>query len=113
MPATEEIRLLPGMTGEVVAIIQSVAGDDSDLILVPAVALVADERGNQRAWIVDEESMTVTARPVTVGSLRGADQIEVTGGLNDGERIAISGANMLREGAEVTLWDPFGKGSER
>ena len=75
------------------------------------MALVADERGNQRVWVIDEGSMTVTAREVQVGALRGSEMIEIEGGLSGGELIAISGAAMLREGAPVTAWDPFEKGS--
>jgi RND family efflux transporter MFP subunit len=114
MPQPEELRLLPGMTGEVVL---ETMQTDVDLaegsMLVPAIAVIPDERGQNFVWVIDPAAKTVSRRDVQVGQLRGVDLIEIHSGLVDGEEIAISGVTKLREGMVVTIWDPFGKGSTR
>ena len=74
-------------------------------ILVPAVATAADENGNAYVWRVDADTMKVSRTPVTLGKMTGSD-IRITGGLDDGDRIAISGAAHLQEGMKVR---PLGK----
>ena len=69
--------------------------------LVPARAVVADAQDNPFVWLVDEESMSVSKRPVSVGKITG-DRIVVTEGLQSGEAIAMSGVHLLTEGRVVT-----------
>ncbi len=95
--APEGLGVGSGMTARV--IVQLPTGE-SGRQLVPAVAVVADDEGNPRVWVFDEETGAVTARPVAVGDLTG-DLIEILGGLDNGERIAIQGASTLREGMRV------------
>ncbi len=64
-------------------------------------AVVGDSEAEPYVWLVDEESMTVSKRPVTVGEITG-DRIIVTDGLDGGEAIAMSGVHRLTEGMEVT-----------
>ena len=95
--APEGLAVASGMTAKL--IVQLPAGE-SGRQLVPAVAVVADDEGNPRVWVFDGETGAVTARQVAVGALTG-DLIEILGGLDDGERIAIQGASNLREGMRV------------
>ena len=97
------LNILPGMTArvvlhppeEVLRGMQQMSG-----MLVPAVATAADENGNAYVWRVDRDTMKVSRTPVTLGMMSGAD-IRITGGLDDGDRIAISGAAHLQEGMQV------------
>jgi membrane fusion protein, multidrug efflux system len=47
------------------------------------------------------EQGVVRAREVTTGSVVG-DQIEITGGLKEGERVAVSDVDRLADGTAVT-----------
>ena len=100
MPQPEDLNVLPGMTVNVVG--TSSAGEDSgDQIVIPAIAVFADKAGNAHVWIVDKKSMKVQRRKVTTGNLTGTESIQVTGGLQAGETIAVAGVSQLREGMEV------------
>jgi multidrug efflux pump subunit AcrA (membrane-fusion protein) len=73
-----------------------------DDFLVPAAAVVADSQDEPFVWLVDEESMSVSKRSVTVGKITGGDRIVVTEGLEGGEAIAMTGVHLLAEGRVVT-----------
>jgi multidrug efflux pump subunit AcrA (membrane-fusion protein) len=47
--------------------------------------------------------MTVHKRVVKVGAVTGQNEIEILGGLNAGEMIAVTGITQLKEGMQVTL----------
>ena len=70
-------------------------------IVIPAIALIADETGTTNVWVVDRETMKVHRRKVTTGDLTGTDSIKITDGLQSGEIIAVSGVSQLREGMQV------------
>lgn len=101
-PAPDTV-VLPGMTAK--AIIHLGAGDATGAIEIPAHAALADDAGRAAVWLVDPSAMTIRRQPVTLGELR-ADHVLVTGGLSDGDVIAISGVAQLREGMAVRRWEP-------
>ena len=99
MEKPEGISVLAGMTAKLVLSgLLTTAADD---VLLPVGAVVGDSEANPYVWVVDEESMTVSKRPVTVGAITG-DRIIVTDGLEGGEAIALSGVHLLTEGMKVT-----------
>ncbi len=102
MDQPEGIDVLPGMTANVYGS-QSASGDDGaeTSLVVPAIAVVADEGGNAFVWVVEGEPMKAGKRPVATGELAGSDSIEITSGLAAGETIAISAVSALTEGMEV------------
>ena len=100
MPAPTGIRILPGMTATVSIEFASVPVDESSII-VPAIAVWADDAGHPMVWVVDTKTMAVHRRAVTTGDLTGVDSIKVTEGLNPEEVIAISGVSKLQEGQVV------------
>ncbi|MDD5632179.1 MAG: efflux RND transporter periplasmic adaptor subunit [Methylococcales bacterium] len=100
MPAPAGIRILPGMTATVSIEFASVPTVESSII-VPAVAVWADNAGHPMVWVVDTKSMTVHRRAITTGDLTGTDSIKVTEGINPEEIIAISGVSKLQEGQAV------------
>jgi len=100
MESPEGIRILPGMTANVVAYTQ-LGEVVEEKYVIPAIAVFADEAGNSNVWVVDPDTMKVHKRKVTTGNLTGKDSIQILDGLNPGEKIAITGVVQLREGMEV------------
>ena len=96
----DDINLLPGMTAEVSIDIPEDALGASAAVWIPAVAVLADDAGNATVWNVDAATMQVIRTIVEVGTLSGAD-IRILSGLEQGDRIAVSGVHNLREGMEV------------
>jgi RND family efflux transporter MFP subunit len=96
----DDISLLPGMTAEVSIDIPEDALGASAAVWIPAVAVLADDAGNATVWNVDAATMQVNRTIVEVGTLSGAD-IRILSGLEQGDRIAVSGVHNLREGMEV------------
>ncbi|MBY0588815.1 efflux RND transporter periplasmic adaptor subunit, partial [bacterium] len=90
-------NLLPGMTA-VVTVGFKRADVLGDRILVPLSAVTKNAAGEQIVWILAEEK--VTARVVKLGEATG-NELEVVGGLTAGDRVAVAGATMLREGMKV------------
>ncbi len=100
MPQPDKFRVLPGMTASVYLDLSSLINPDTAR-WVPITAVVADSELESRIWVLDSESMTVSAQPVTVGRLSGRN-IEVSGGLKGGEEIVSVGAAYLSEGMRVS-----------
>ena len=100
MEKPKGVGVLSGMTAKLVLTgLLTTAPDD---FLVPAQAVVADSQDEPFVWLVDEEAMKVSKRPVTVGKITGGDRIVVTEGLESGEAIAMTGVHLLTEGRVVT-----------
>jgi len=68
---------------------------------IPARAVQADSGLKPRIWVLDPETMTVSAQQVAIGRMSGS-MIEVTDGLSGGEEIVAVGAPYLAEGMPVT-----------
>jgi multidrug efflux system membrane fusion protein len=100
MVAPEGVRILPGMTANVLAHVPG-RGGSSEGYIIPAIAVFADEAGNSNVWVVDPDTMKVHKRNVTTGNLTGKDSIQILEGLIPGEKIATTGVVQLREGMEV------------
>ena len=75
--------------------------EDEGGIIVPAIAVWADDAGHSMVWVVDTNTMAVHRRAVTTGDLTGTDSIKITAGLAPEEVIAISGVSKLQEGQVV------------
>ena len=101
MDHPENYNVLPGMTATVFAEVLPSERDESLSVLLPVSAVVADTGKDPVVWIVDDETMTVSARPVTVGKMS-TDSITVFG-IETGQRIVTAGAAFMREGMKVTL----------
>lgn len=99
MPSPEDVRILPGMTASVHR--AGSVGIEEERPAIPAIAVFADEAGDSNVWVVDQESLTLHRREVTVGELTGTENIKIVAGLESGEMIAISGVSRLREGMKI------------
>jgi RND family efflux transporter MFP subunit len=100
MPAPDDIRVLPGMTASVSGK-EAVRDTAAEHIVIPAIAVFADESGKSNVWVVDPETMKVAERPVETGELTGSASIQILKGLNPGDQIAVTGVAQLREGMQV------------
>ncbi len=106
MPQPGDIALLPGMTALVRLIASIKPGATIDIpISVPAIAVKTSPGGDKVVWVVDTDDMTVHARKITVGSMRGTESIEILEGLEGGERVVIAGLAHLSEGMKVRFWE--------
>jgi RND family efflux transporter MFP subunit len=101
LPTPENVTVLPGMTASVTVDL-SKAIDEASVYYVPVTAVTGSNDLQPRVWTVDDEELTVHARPVTIGRMVGSS-IEITEGLEPGVRIVTAGANYLAEGMPVTL----------
>lgn len=101
MPAPTGIRILSGMTATVSiefaeANINTVAVSATNIV-IPLIAVLADNAGNSTVWVVDEKTMSVHRREIKTGDLSGTDSIRINSGLKEGEIIAVSGVSKLQE----------------
>jgi multidrug efflux pump subunit AcrA (membrane-fusion protein) len=71
---------------------------------VPVTAAQADENERPYVWKVDSQSMKVSRAPVELGPLT-ADRVLLTGGVEKGDQVAISGVTSLREGMQVRKYE--------
>jgi multidrug efflux system membrane fusion protein len=100
MPQPEDLNVLPGMTANVLATSSSEGNTDTQIV-IPTIAVFADESGSPSVWVFDNKNQKITQRKVTTGSLTGTADIMITEGLKSGEMIAVAGVSQLREGMEV------------
>jgi len=91
--------ILPGMTANVR---MKFVSKEAQYYLVPVEAVAVDDHGKYRVWIVDENTMSVKQRDITVGDME-KDSIKVLSGLQSGERIVTAGVNKLTDGMKVRL----------
>ena len=68
---------------------------------VPATAVVSNGELEAQVWVLNSDTLTVHALPVTIGRL--SDQhVEVIDGLTGGEEIVSVGTPYLAEGMRVS-----------
>ncbi|WP_262500957.1 efflux RND transporter periplasmic adaptor subunit [Pseudohalioglobus sediminis] len=100
MDAPTDFNVLPGMTATVELNLSGVVDRDS-VRWVPARAVQADSNMAPRVWVLDPDTMTVSAQPVEIGRMSGRS-VEIRSGLAGGEEIVAVGAPYLAEGMKVT-----------
>jgi RND family efflux transporter MFP subunit len=106
LQAPSGVQILPGMTARVTATYRraSILGSP---ILVPLAAVSHDATAEQVVWVLGTEQI-VTRRPVKLGAATG-DRVEITDGLQPGDRIAVAGVSFLHDGMRVRdLGDALG-----
>jgi membrane fusion protein, multidrug efflux system len=104
MERPRDVLILSGMTATVVGE-GLMTREPGDFFVIPSIAVFADDQGVPNVWVVDREKMTVQARKVTTGDLTGEAGIQITGGLQSGEMVAVSGVSKLREGMKVKTFE--------
>ena len=103
----DDLNILPGMTARLrVDATALVRTDGAARFEVPSHAVGADSDGRPFVWRVDPTSMKISAVAVTTGRMSG-DNVEIVAPeLAPGDMIATSGLLYLREGTEVTRFEP-------
>ncbi len=87
--------LLPGSFADVTLAVREVPA----ALTVPSIAVIP-EQGGKRVWVL--ENGAAQPRPVETG-LRTADRLEVTSGLAAGERVIVTGLQLVRPGMAVEV----------
>lgn len=90
---TREIR--PGMIARVGLLRREVQG----ALAVPLFALV--DKGGERVLFVEKDGVA-SARTVSIGIIEG-DRVQITSGLDPGERVIVSGQAEVEEGMRVQV----------
>lgn len=98
MPAPADLNIMPGMTALVMVSGSEPAAAKGDC-WVPVSAVTEDSNGKRHVWLLDKE-LRAHKRIVDVGTVNG-DRIQLKNGLNSGDKIAITGVNMICEGMKV------------
>jgi multidrug efflux pump subunit AcrA (membrane-fusion protein) len=106
MKVPEGLNLLPGMTASVTMTCRR-ADILGGKILVPVSAIFEKVPGQSAVCVLGPDQ-AVLGRPVKTGGVTGG-RIEIVDGLQPGDRIAIAGVTVLREGMKVRdLGDALG-----
>jgi RND family efflux transporter MFP subunit len=92
-----DVNILPGMTARV-----QVTVNPERAWSVPVSAALADDGGKPFVWKVDSQSMAVSRAPVELGDMF-ENRVLITAGLEEGDMVAISGVNQLRDDMVVRL----------
>lgn len=109
MDQPDGVQILPGMAGVATGEgVEEASGGTS--VDVPVTAVFSpDGNGESYVWVIDENNMTVSRRPVVVESLANTG-ITLSEGLQPGEWIAIAGVHYLEDGQKVRILDSGGEG---
>lgn len=106
MKAPPRTTALPGMTATV-AVTYRRPPAPQNRAFVPISAVTKQDTGQQVVWVLAPDG-TVRCRSVAMGEVKNG-QVEIVGGLRPGERIAVAGADYLRDGMKVQdLGDALG-----
>ncbi len=111
MASTADLQILPGMTATVTVDLSAYLQEE-ERYLIPVDAIVGDAKLKPSVWIVDENTMQVSERPVGVGKLSGG-LVEITEGLKKGERIVTAGAPFLSDGMKIWIMPETEQAAER
>lgn len=95
LPTTTLLR--PGMFARAAISSATVPG-----ITVPAKAVVPQPDGNGIVFVLQGED-TVQARSVELGEVLNDGNVEISSGLNPGDRVVVSGAGYLNDGDRVRI----------
>ena len=100
--------VLEGMSTSVEVDLSAAFADVANKIIVPATAVFAAEDlpvdiPKRFVWKVDPNTMQVSKQAVTVGQLT-ASGIEVTSGVEPGEKLIAAGVSFIEEGQKVKPW---------
>jgi multidrug efflux pump subunit AcrA (membrane-fusion protein) len=92
-----EQRLKPGTSVQVSMVAQTVP----DALVIPAAALLTGQDGTTSVMVVGTDNRA-HQKPVSVG-IRQGDQVQITEGLQPGDRVIASGAYGLPDNTQVTV----------
>lgn len=97
------LNISPGMTATVSITVPRSMESKTPGYVVPVQSVAHDDQGVAYVWRIDASTMAASKVPVKAGEME-SDKIEITGALNNGDFIAGSGVQQLREGMIVKKW---------
>ena len=101
MPNPEGILVLPGMSVDVAIDLSKIMRKATTWPQVPVEAVFnPDGKDSAHVWRFNPEDSTVSAVPVTLGQVNG-NGVEITSGLETGDKVVSAGVHHLEEGQEV------------
>ncbi|MFT6634239.1 efflux RND transporter periplasmic adaptor subunit [Alcanivorax sp.] len=101
MPNPEGILVLPGMSVDVAIDLSQIMRKATAWPQVPVEAVFnPDGKDSAHVWRFNPEDGTVSAVPVTLGQVIG-NGVEITAGLETGDKVVGAGVHHLKEGQEV------------
>ncbi|GGC90597.1 efflux RND transporter periplasmic adaptor subunit [Undibacterium terreum] len=102
----EKLNLFPSQFVNVKLLLHTI----QNTLVIPVTALRHGSKGDF-VYVLNTEDRTVALRPVTRGQAT-VEKVEITSGLQAGEKVITEGADRLKDGAKVTLPGdrPAGKG---
>ncbi len=93
-------NFLPGMSSTVFLRLKGVGNRHPT---IPIHAIRENTSGSDNfVWVVDENTSTVKKNPVSLGPISG-DEVSITKGLKNGDRVVVAGADRLKENMRVRL----------
>jgi multidrug efflux system membrane fusion protein len=95
--ANEKLALFPSQFVNVRLLLRTI----KDAIVIPVTALRHGSKGDY-VYVLNSAEHTVALRPVTRGQST-VDKVEITAGLQFGEKVITEGADRLKDGAKVVL----------
>ena len=100
---TDNARIRPGITAEVVLLLGGDEGDEAYLIPVGALSPGGAD-GVNYVFVYDAETSTLRRTAIEDNGIRDSDVV-VTSGLQAGDIIAVAGVSFLRDGQRVRLME--------
>lgn len=91
-------RLLPGMLTSVYVNAEKAV----DMIAIPATAIVRDADDVMYVFVANEGKKAIRKR-VTTGVLSGGNEVVITSGLQEGDRLITGGQSRLKDGSDVKV----------
>lgn len=98
--ALENPKLLirPGMIAEV----KLSSNQNKDALVLPTEAVLHDLDNQSYVFVADAERKVALKRKISVGQLID-NQIEITSGINENDRVVTAGQNKLTDGASISI----------
>jgi len=90
-----DMKIKPGMFVTVYVIVR----EQHDILALSAESIIM-ERGESYVYVVQGD--TAVKRTITLG-MRGGAEYAITGGLEQGDRVVVSGASLLNDGSKVKI----------
>jgi membrane fusion protein, multidrug efflux system len=107
-PATRTFQVKADIAGASLQLGQTVAvvielPRQQGVMQLPITAVI-QQQGQSAVWLVDKNSMTVKAQPVTVANADG-NMLVISAGLSPGQTVVTAGVHVLTPGQKVKLYE--------
>ena len=98
---TTQVKVGAGMSCRVNIFLKESSNVQTKIIIPLSSIFEGEVDKSTMVWIIDNDSSTVKKQSVVIGKMIGHDAVEITDGLELGQRIVIAGVHRLIEGEKV------------